>query len=277
MILVTGATGNAGSAVVRALVDAGQPVRALIRSDSARARLPAEAEAAVADLNLPDTLAPALAGVRGVFLLSGYSDMQDALARMREARVERVVLLSSSAAPGGDTTNAVARYHIESERLVRESGLEWTFLQPDTFMTNTLQWAPQVRAGDVVRAPFGDVPVATIHPADLGAVAAQALTGDGHAGRSYRLSGPESLTPADRVAVLSRVLGRELRFEAQSDDEARREMSESMPPEYVDAFMSFFADGTLDESEVLPTVEEITGRPPLSFEQWATANADAFR
>ena len=277
MILVTGATGNAGSAVVRALVDAGEPVRGLIRSEAGRSRLPAEAEAAVGDLNVPDTLAPALANVRGIFLLSGYGGMADALARMRAAGVERVVLLSSSAAPGGDTTNAVARYHIESERLVRESGMEWTFLQPDTFMTNTLQWAPQLRAGDIVRAPFGDVPVATIHPADLGAVAAQALTGDGHAGRSYRLSGPESLTPADRVAVLARVLGRELRFEAESDDEARREMSESMPPEYVDAFMSFFADGTLDESEVLPTVEEITGRPPLSFEQWATANADAFR
>jgi hypothetical protein len=172
------------------------------------------------------------------------------------------VLLSSSAAPGGDLSNAVARYHILSEAAVRDAGIPWTFLQPNSFMTNTFQWLPQLRAGDVVRAPFPDVRVATIDPEDLGAVAAAALTTGGHEGRAYRLSGPESLLPADRVAVLAKVLGRALRFEGQSDTEARAEMTRTTPPEYVDAFFSFFADGTLDESKVLSTVEEITGRPP---------------
>jgi hypothetical protein len=91
------------------------------------------------------------------------------------------------------------------------------------------------------------------------------------------LTGPESLLPGQRVAVLGEVLGRDLRFEGQSDDEARAEMSRAMPPQYVDAFMRFFAEGTLDESEVLPTVEEVTGRPPGTFRDWATAHADAFR
>jgi uncharacterized protein YbjT (DUF2867 family) len=129
----------------------------------------------------------------------------------------------------------------------------------------------------VVRLPFADVAIATIDPDDLGAVAAAALTVDGHEGRSYRLSGPESLRPPEQVAVVAQVLGREVRFEAQSDEEAREEMSGTMPAEYVDAFMRFFADGTLDESQVLPTVEEVTGRPPRSFEQWARIHADAFR
>ena len=84
------------------------------------------------------------------------------------------MLLSNAAAPSGDTSNAVTRYHIESEAAVRESGLDWTFLQPRTFMTKTLQWAPQIRAGDVVLAPFGGVRVATVDPADIGAVAAAA-------------------------------------------------------------------------------------------------------
>ena len=118
--------------------------------------------------------------------------------------------------------------------------------------------------------------MATIDPADIGAVAATALVTGDHDGRSYRLSGPESLLPADRVAVLARVLGRELRFEAQSDDEAHAEMSAAMPAEYVDAFFSFFVDGTLDESEVLPTVESVLGRGPRSFEAWARANAGRF-
>lgn len=276
MILVTGATGNAGGAVVRALATSGKQVRALVR-DADRAALPAGVDAAAGDLNEPDTLAPHFDGVRAAFLLSGYKGLEETLAKMRRAGVERVVLLSSSAAPTGDLTNAVARYHILSERAVRESGLGWTFLQPNSFMTNTLQWLPQLRQGDVIRAAFPDVPVATVDPDDIGAVAAAALTSDAHEGRAYRLSGPAALTPADRVAILAGVLGRELRFVGQSNEEARAEMSEAMPAEYVDAFFRFFVDGDVDESAVLPTVQEVIGRPPRGFEEWARAHADAFR
>jgi uncharacterized protein YbjT (DUF2867 family) len=277
MILVTGATGNIGGEVVRALAGAGEEVRGLIRRDEDRSRLPAGVEGVVGDLNRPETLSSALAGVRGVHLLSGYQDMPGLLAEIRRAGVEHVVLQSSSSVPGGDMSNAVARYHILSEAAVRESGVPWTFLQPNSFMSNTFQWLPQLQSGDVVRAPFAEVRVATIDPFDVAAVSAQALTSKGHEERSYRLSGPESLLPGDRVAVLAEVLGRDLRFEGQSDAEARAEMSEAMPAEYVDAFFSFFVDGKLDESQVLPTVEEVTGRPPRSFEQWARTHADALR
>lgn len=276
MILVTGATGNAGGAVVRALVAAGAPVRALVR-DPAGARLPDGVDAVVGDLNRPETVAPHLDGVTAAFVLSGYGGLTETLLHMRRACVQRVALLSSSAAPSEDLTNAVARYHVLSERAVRDSGLAWTFLQPNSFMTNTLQWAPQLRVGDVIRAAFPDIHVATIDPDDIGAVAAAALISDAHAGRAYRLSGPELLLAADRVRILGDVLGRDLRFERQSDEEARAEMSQAMPAEYVDAFFRFFAAGELDESQVLPTAQEVTGRAPRSFEQWARAHADAFR
>jgi uncharacterized protein YbjT (DUF2867 family) len=272
--LVTGSTGNVGSQVVRALVEAGENVRALVRSPNRAAALPAGAEAVVGDLNRPETLP--LDGVAGAFLLSGYDDMPAALASMRRAGVQRVALLSSSAVPLGDMTNAVARYHIESEAALKGSGLGWTMLQPNGFMTNALRWIPQLQAGDTVRAEFAGVRTAQIDPADIAAVAATALTTGEHDGRSYRLSGPESLLAADRVAILARILGRPLVFEPLSDEEARAEMSAAMPPEYVDAFFSFFADGTLDESEVLPTVESVLGRPPRRFEEWARANADRF-
>jgi uncharacterized protein YbjT (DUF2867 family) len=274
MIMVTGATGNVGGELIRALAAAGEEVRALVRGD---ADLPPGVEAFVGDLNRPDTLDGAFAGVRGIHLLSGYDDMPGFLARARGAGVERIVLQSSSSVPSGDMTNAVARYHILAERAVRESGLAWTFLQPNTFMSNTLQWVPQLAAGDVVRAAFPDVAISTIDPTDVAAVSAQALTADGHAGRSYRLSGPEALRPADRLRILAGVLGRDLGFEGQSDEEARAEMSAAMPAKYVDAFFSFFADGTIDETTVHPTVEQVLGRPPRSFEQWAVAHADAFR
>jgi uncharacterized protein YbjT (DUF2867 family) len=144
-------------------------------------------------------------------------------------------------------------------------------------MTNTLQWIPQLRQGDLIRAPFGDVAIATIDPADIAAVAVKALEGGGLEGRSLRLSGPEALYPADRARLLGSALGRDLRFEAQSNEEARTEMSAAMPLEYVDAFFSFFVDGTIDETTVLPTVRELLGREPRSFAQWVASHLDVFR
>ena len=277
MIFVTGATGNVGAELVRALAGAGRPVRALIRRDEDRAKLPEGAEGHVGDLNKPETLVDGLRGVRGVHLLAGYDGLGALLEEMRRAGVEHVVLQSSSAAPSGDLDNAVARYHVLSERAIRDSGLAWTFLQPNSFMSNALRWLPQLQAGDVVREAFPDVAVSTIDPADIAAVAIAAFDSDEHRGHAYRLSGPESLLPAERLAILARVLGRDLRFEGMSNEEARAEMSANMPQQYVDAFFSFFVDGTVDETSVHPTVEQILGRPPGTFEQWAVAHADAFR
>jgi uncharacterized protein YbjT (DUF2867 family) len=276
MILVTGATGNVGGELVRALVGAGQRVRGLTR-DPHRAKLPAGVEAVSGDLNRPESLSGALDGVRGVFLLGGFQDMAGVLAEMRRAGVERVVLLTSGAAAGGDMSNAVERDQLRSEAAVRESGLSWTILRPSGFHSNALRWLPHLWAGDVVRAPFGDVPIASIDPYDIAAVAARALTAKGHQGRTYRLTGPQSLLPAEQVRVLAAVLGRRLRFEAQSDAAARAELRGIMPNEYIDALFRFFVDGTYDDSKVLPTVQQLTGTPPRTFQQWATTHAQAFR
>lgn len=275
IILVTGATGNAGAAVVRALLAAGQPVRALVRKPDAR--LPKGVETALGDLDDPSSLRAPLTGARGLFLLAGYRNIEDTLALARAAGVERVVLLSSSAAPSGDLDNAIARYHILSERAIEASGLAWTFIRPSAFMSNAYRWKPQLDAGDLVRLPFANVRTAMVDPDDLGAVIAAAFASAQHAGRAYRISGPESLLPADQVRILGEALGRALRFEAQSNEEARAAMSATMPHEYVDAFFNFYVEGALDESPILPTVEEITGRKPGTFAQWARAHAGEFQ
>src|SRR3954470_24652927 len=127
MILVTGATGNVGAELVRTLAAAGEPIPALVRHPSRGPSLPDGVEPVAGDLNRAETLEPAIEGVRGVHLLDGYFGLPDALDRSRRARVERVTLQSTGAVPGGDTTNAVARYHIESEAAIRSSGLAWTF------------------------------------------------------------------------------------------------------------------------------------------------------
>jgi uncharacterized protein YbjT (DUF2867 family) len=276
MLLVTGATGNVGAEVVRALADAGETVRALTRSDRP-STLPAGVEAVAGDLDRPDSLSEALAGVRGVFLLPGYEDMDGLMAEIRRAGVERVVLLSGSSAQSGDTSNAVTAYMMRSEAAVNESGVPWTILRSFGFMSNALRWLDQLRDGDLVREPFANVPVAVIDPYDIAAVAATALRAAGHEGRTYLLSGPEPLLPADRVRILGAALGRELRFEALSDADAQAKMSAEMPAAYVDAFFDFYVDGNLDESHVQPTVEEVLGRGPRTFEQWAAAHGDAFR
>ncbi|MGW7364194.1 NAD(P)H-binding protein [Streptomyces sp. NPDC054841] len=277
MILVTGATGNVGSELVRALAEAGAPVRAFSRS-GASAALPEGAEGVSGDLNSAESVAAVLKDVRAVFLMPGYQQARESLAALRAAGVERVVMLSGGAVATGDMTNAVTRYLTEAETAVEESGLPWTFLRPYSFMSNTLEWAEGLRAGDdTVRAPFAGVPVATVDPYDIAAVAALALTSSGHEGRAYALSGPEALLPADRARILGSVLGRELDFVALSDEEARVLMEEQMPVAYVDAFFSFYVDGTLDESQVLPTVGDLLARPPRTFGQWAAEHADAFR
>jgi uncharacterized protein YbjT (DUF2867 family) len=268
--------GNVGGEVVRALTEAGHQVRALVRRLK-QSTLPPGIEEVVGDLNRPETLSAALTGVQGVFLLSGYQDMPHMLSDMHRAGVEQVVLLSSGCAAGGSMSNAIARYNILSEAAVRESGIPWTILRPSGFMSNALQWVPQMQTGDIVRAPWGGVRIAAIDPFDIAAVAAVALTTSGHEGQSYRLTGPESLLPSDEVCVLAKVLGRALRFEGQSDAEARAEMSRAMPAEYVDAFFRFFSEGEYDDSQVLPTVEDLTGRRPRTFEQWALAHAKAFK
>jgi hypothetical protein len=121
-----------------------------------------------------------------------------------------------------------------------------------------------------------DSEAAVLDPADIAAVAATALTEPGHAGTSHALSGPESLTPPDQVATLASVLGRPLRYEPLSDEQARREMAESTPQAYIDAFFRFYSDGEFDDSPVVDTVSRITGRPARTFERWARAHAAAF-
>jgi uncharacterized protein YbjT (DUF2867 family) len=276
VILVSGATGNVGGDLVRALVGAGEGVRALTRG-AQTPTLPAGVQAATGDLNRPETLSDALAGVHGVFLLAGYEDMPGVMAAIRCARVERVVLLSSGCVADGDMSNAVVRYNALSEAAVRDSGVAWTVLRPSGFMSNALRWLPQLRSGDVVRAPFADVPIAAIDPFDIAAVAAHVLLADGHDGATYMLSGPAPLRPGEQLEVLGTLLGRELRLKGQSNAEARAEMSAAMPAEYVDAMFSFFVDGTFDDSQVRPTVRDLLGREPRTFEQWATAHVDAFR
>lgn len=232
MILATGATGNIGSELVRQLsVDGhGAAVRALTR-DAARAGavVPDGVELAEGDLGRADSLKSALGGVRSLFLISGVGDDAGVLDAAREAGVEHVVLVSSITVMTHPHLGP-ARANLAVERRLRESGMEWTILRPTQFASNTFWWARSVRDESVVRVPYADVGLPTVHPADIASVARAALTGPGHRERTYPLTGPKRISPRQQADELGRVLGREVACVGVTREEAYPPMAAMMGP-----------------------------------------------
>jgi uncharacterized protein YbjT (DUF2867 family) len=164
------------------------------------------------------------------------------------------------------------------ERLIETSGLQWTFLRPGMFAANALRWwAPQMRAGDVVRWPYLAVPTAPIDERDIAAVAVRALSDDGHAGAEYVLTGPQSLSQFEQVTTIGRALGRSLRIEEISPDLARRELAAIMPAPAVNMLLDAWAAAGGQPAYVTSTVAKITGAPARTFLEWATDHAAEFR
>ncbi|MEV2254089.1 NAD(P)H-binding protein [Streptomyces sp. NPDC050147] len=278
-ILVTGATGKVGGAVVTQLHAAGVPVRALVRGE---ADFPEGVQAVRGDLGDPASLDTALEGVDSVFLVwpflsaEGASDVIDAIGK----RARRVVYLSSAGV--GDEEEepgeAISMFHTELERLVEASGLEWTALQPTGFASNTLGWAQEVRTTGVVRAPLAKLARPLIHEADIAAVAVQALTTDALLGARPLITGPELISHERQVALIGEAIGRPLRFEEVTLDEAVEQMKAAgYPAELVEAVVPAQAEMLDNPEPVNDEVERITGAPARSFQEWAVDHASDFR
>ncbi|MFI5612399.1 NAD(P)H-binding protein [Amycolatopsis sp. NPDC051903] len=280
MLLITGATGNIGRALVSELSTRGAKVRALSRDAARVAALPGQVERAVGDLAEPSTLPPVFDGVERVFLLTpglGTDNVANAVAAARAAGVRQVVLLSSNNVLG-DPMPLMGRWHHEREELVRASGVPWTILRPGGFMSNALEWRESVRAG-VVLDPVGPGRFAPIDTADIAAVAAVILTSGGHEGAAYELTGAELMTVADQVGILAAALGRELVVRAaQSPEEVvRSRFAHGAPPvlaaALVEGFERMRADVVGRRTE---TVERLLGRAPRTFADWCARHAGAF-
>ncbi|MDV6263941.1 SDR family oxidoreductase [Rhodococcoides yunnanense] len=274
MILVSGATGNVGGELLRLLRSEDQPVRALTR-DPSKAVLPADVSVVSGNFSSPQSLVEAFSGVQAIFLMMSGQE-PEVLRQAVKAGVKRVVLLSSMAVKTRPES-FVGKIHSDAEQAVEESGLEWSFLRPGQFATNTRAWAPQISSGDVVRTPYGQVALPAIHPGDIAAVALAALTSDDHVGKSYSLTGPVSVTPVEQVAAIGQAIGRELRHEEIAAEQAAKQMSAHMPAEIVEATLEFLGRPTPAETDALRTVETITGEPARSFTQWANDYAGWFR
>lgn len=280
-ILVTGATGNVGREVVSEAMDTGRTVRALVRNPDT-ADLPEGVEVTRGDLSNPGTLESALGGVDAVFLVWPFltTETAPAVVGAFEKHARRVVYLSSSGVRDGvnKQPDPINQFHSEIERIIEESDLEWTFLRSGGLAVNALGWVEQIRAEGVVREPFKDAVRSLIHERDIAAVAVRALTGDGHTGKKYVLTGPETLTTAEQVRIIGEEIGHPLRFEEAPAEKTRAAwISEGLPPEVVDGILAAHAEFAANPEPVTATVEEVTGTPAHTFRGWANDHADDFR
>jgi uncharacterized protein YbjT (DUF2867 family) len=271
MIVVTGATGNVGRELVRTLSSAGEKVRAVSRRPE---QTPDGVRHWPADLAEPASLRPALEGADALFLLVAGEDPQAILDSAKAGGVRRVVLLSSQ---GAGTRPEIYRHPVMFEDAVRRSGLDWTILRSGGLDSNAYAWAESVRAERTAAAPFGDVGLPTVDPADIAAVAAATLREPGHAGRTHELTGPAPVTPRERARALGDALGTPVRFVEQTREEARAQMLAFMPEPIVEGTLAILGEPTPAEREVSPDVERILGRAPRTFADWARRNIAAFR
>ena len=278
VVVVFGARGNVGRHVASGLLAAGETVRATSRKPDAAGVSPG-VEVVAADLERPDTLPAALEGAEKVFLYAKPDGVEGFVEAAASAGVQHVVLLSSAAVVTPDAErNPIARQHRTVELAIERSGIDWTFIRPGMFATNTLWWWQRpIRDKGVVRNPYPDGQTAPVHERDMAAVAVTALTRPGHRRQAYTVFGPESLTLRQQVEHIGNALGRPIRFEVISADEARAELSTTIPAIGVETFLRHWAAHNGTPAQISTTVEDVTGRPARTFAQWAVDHADDFR
>ncbi|RYZ10290.1 MAG: SDR family oxidoreductase [Myxococcales bacterium] len=286
IILITGATGSVSSALIRSLKGAsGVRLRALVRDASKAPALRAQGlEVTPGDLDEPESLSQAFAGVNDLWLLNGVTPRQpensmNALWAAKQAGVERVVRLSAiGASPDAPTRNG--RLHALSDAELMSSGLKWTILRPHFYLQNLLMAASAIGAQGNLYWDMGEGKLAMIDVRDVAEVAAKVLLSDpgAHHGKIYTPTGPASLSLAQAASELAAGLGKPVRYVPVPHEAARKSMLDSgMPPwvvgllgEYSRAYAKDWGNFTTSH---LP---ELLGRPARSVREFAQDHGAAF-
>lgn len=279
MIVVIGATGSVGKEAVRLLGESGREVTAVTRNPSG-ADFAAGVRVVGGDPSRPSTLSAVWRDAEAVLVSPRAVGpaVTELLADAADAGVRRVTVLSAATVeyPAGDPL------YIEGfkavERVARESGMAWTFLRCADFSANALAWAPQIRATGVVRAAYPDATTSPIHQRDIAEIAVAALTGPGHEGQAYVLTGPAPLTQRDKVALIGEAVGRSLTLVETEPDEIRAQMiAQGLPDEIPGRLLGSLAAYARQPGPTTDTVKRLLGRPALDFGTWAAENATAFQ
>ncbi|MFL5414879.1 MAG: SDR family oxidoreductase [Myxococcales bacterium] len=281
MILVLGATGTTGGEVARQLIAKGQRPRLLVRSPQKAREFEGKAEIVEGDMDSKESVASALKGIEKLYLVSaGVNGMDleiNAVDAAKKAGVRHVVKLSVIGADAPAMT--FSKWHARSEKHLMGSGLAWTMVRPGNFMSNALMWAETIKTQGAFYQPTGEGRWAAIDPADIAAVAVAALTGSGHEGKAYPLTGPESMNASQYAAKLSSAIGKPVKFVDVPPEAAKDGMLKSgIPAPYVDALLDLLAAMKAGKADgVTDSVEKVTGRKAGTFDAWARRHAAAFR
>lgn len=279
-ILVTGATGNVGSQVVQQLIAAGITPRIAVRVKKADVLKQAGAEPVEMDLDKPKTVQAAFEGVDKVFLVSPFvPNMVELAATLveaaKKANLKQIVSLSALAQPG----ITLSKWHGDVEKMIADSGISFTILRPNGFMQNFVNsMADTIKTQNAFYAPVGEGKVSLVDIRDIAAVAVVALTNSGHEG-TYIITGPEALSNERIAEIFSQALGRTINYVDTPEDVARQGMqSAGMPDLIVNTLLELYASYKVGQaSTVSPAVEQVTGKKPISFEQFVKDYADAFK
>ena len=281
-ILVTGATGNTGRAIVDALARRGAPVRAMVRAEADRAKLPAGVPAVVADFDDLASIAAALEGADRAYLVTPSSERAEEQQRRfadlaAKAGLRHLVVLSQLASDEHSPVRFL-RYHAAVEQHVRDLGVPYTFLRPNLFFQGLLAFAGTISSQGQFYAPIGDATISAIDVRDIADVAAVTLTEAGHEGATYTLTGPASITHTQIAAALTAALGRDVTFTDVSPEAFADSLRGILPPWQVDGLLEDYAHYRRGEAaSVSSAVAEITGRPPRDIQQFARDYAPAFK
>ena len=282
MILLTGAAGRVGSAAAKALARANIPFRALVRDPDKVAFDPDAAEIVQGDLNDPAIVEQALQGVSRALIVMGNHPDQAKLERQfaslaADAGVSHLVKVSSmEAAP--DATATLPKNHYDTEQHIASLGVDWTFLRPNYYMQNMLMYAGSIARTNSFALPLGTAKTAMIDSRDVGEVAAVVLTGEGHAGQAYRLTGPAMMDFHEVAARMGTVLERPVSYVAQSPEVFREVLGQFIQSVWqLDAVCELFAEiaaGSLEEQH--STTADLLGRPAVGLETFTRQFAGAF-
>ena len=283
MILVVGASGTNGREVVSRLSAKGARVRAMVRNPAkAEALRLTGVEVVAGDLGDPASLDRALKGVDRAFYLAPVDPLDvewfgGFLSAARRAGSPHVVKFSGmGAAP--DSKSELMRHHGQTDATLKASGLPYTILRPEAFFQNLLWSAATIKAQGAFYLPLGESRQGLVDVRDIASVATEVLTGEGHVGQVYDITGPASISYKDVADNLSRTLGRPIRYISVPPEAALDAMLKAGMPEWnahaVNELYGVFADNW--PGAITDVVERVLGRPPIAFDQFARDHVEAF-
>src|ERR1700681_4598403 len=285
MILVTGATGLNGQEMLRRLSAQGNAVRALVRNPAKAETIAAlpHVEIVQGDMAHPEALAAGLRDIDRAMLISSSDPMMldvqtNFIDAARKAGVKHIVKLSGIM-PQLNSAFRFARMHGEIEKRLEASGMAFTHLRAGEFMPAYFRQVPNITAKGAMFLPMEEARIASIDVGDIAAIAAQVLTGSGHEGKTYPLTGPEALSMTEVAAKLSAATGKPIRYINVPPEDARQaQLAAGVPPYLADALFELFAERRQGkESKVWPDAGILLGRPPTSFDDFARRNAVIFQ